>query len=630
MPPAANECVSQYRYTGERYAARTPNAARRPAMKPQFFERLRGLVTAAPTAADAYARRVDAQAVAFLYQALAGIVVSITLMPIATVVVMWQRIDHRLLAGWCATAFAVTAARLLLSRAYMRRAPTEQDAVRWGRYYTITALMSGLVWGGAGILFFVPDSTTHQVFLFASIVGLCAGSLILNSYWIASYYAFTLPALLLPGARMIVEGGLAYNGLAVLTLMLALVLIQTAHRTRRSALTAIRLRFENLDLVAQLRSEKERAENASRDKTRFLAAASHDLRQPVHALTLFADALQAEQTRERGKALLGDMAQSIHALNQLLESLIDISKLDADIVRPAPAHFALAPLLERLQAEYLPQAQMQGLDLHMRADDVVLHSDPVLLATVLRNLVSNALRYTAHGGVDVIGSAGDTHARIDVRDTGIGIPAEQHREIFREFYQLNNPERDRTKGLGLGLAIVERLASLLRYRIELQSAPGRGSCFTLFLPLGDRGMAAAAASEAVALERHDVAGLRVLVIDDEVAVRKGMRALLQGWSCEALLADCADDALAVLNGDAPDVIIADYRLRNGKTGVDAIERVRARFGASIPALIVTGDTAPARLREAQASGHALLHKPVLPGKLRAYLRRVHRKNVAEH
>lgn len=582
-------------------------------------------MTAIPADPDPYAQRVTAQAVAFLYHTLPGVIASITLMPVAMAAVMWARVDRGVLIGWCAAALAVTAWRLTLNRMYLRRAPLPSEAARWGHRYTITALASGLVWGLAGVLFFVPDSTGHQVFLFTSIVGLCAGSIVLNSYWIASYYAFALPALSLSSARMLIEGGLAYQGLAALTLMLGFVLLQVAHGTRRSALAAIRLRFENLDLVERLRQEKERAEDASRDKTRFLASASHDLRQPVHALTLFADALRAERTTPRGRALLTDMGQSIRALTQLLDSLIDISRLDAGIVKAAPMDFALRPLLARLRAEYLPQAQARGLDMRVSGDKgaVAVHSDPALLEAILRNLISNAIRYTAAGRVGITCAAGDD-VRIEVRDTGSGIPAEQHQNIFREFYQLNNPERDRSKGLGLGLAIVARLISLLGHRIELQSAPGQGSCFAVVLPRGEAALAPPASAENDA-PTQDLRGMRILVVDDEAAVRRAVQALLANWGCQVSLAASAAEALDLVCAAAPpDAIVADYRLSGDVTGGALIERLRRAMGADVPALIVTGDTDPQRIREAQASGHTLMHKPVQPGKLRAYLRRVRR------
>lgn len=577
---------------------------------------------------DPVSHKVRAQAIDFLYRTLPGIIISITLMPIMMVIVMWQQADRVLLLSWYGMALLVTASRLLLNRTYARRQPVLQDTPRWGHYYTLTSLASGIIWGMAGVLFFSPDSTAHQVFLYTSIVGLCAGSIILNSYWIASYYAFAIPALALPSVRMLLEEDIGYKSLAVLAWMLGAVLIQVAHRTRRSAFAAMRLGFENIDLVDRLREEKERAENASHDKTRFLAAASHDLRQPVHALTLFANALRPEQTSEKGRALLADMDESIYALNQLLESLIDISKLDADIVKPSRVHFALGPLIDRLHNEYLPEARARGLDWNAQADRLIVDSDPTLLEAILRNLISNALRYTPNGRVDLTCRKENGEVHIAIRDTGIGIPASLRQEIFREFYQVDNPERDRSKGLGLGLAIVDRLISLLGHRLSLDSTLGKGSCFTVIVPLGNRAALAPTAINNAALDSTDVAGMTVLVIDDELAIRKGMHALLESWGCRVYSAGQEDEAMEkIRTGGMPDTVIADYRLRDGRTGVHAIEQLRRALGFTVPALIMTGDTAPERLREAQASGHTLMHKPLHPAKLRAFLRRVRRRKL---
>ena len=291
-------------------------------------------------------------------------------------------------------------------------------------------------------------------------------------------------------------------------------------------------------------------------------------------------------------------------------------------------HFALRSAFERLHAEYGPQAQAKGLAWSVDAGNVLVHSDPALLEAMLRNLISNAIRYTQTGSVQVTCSRQVENVRIEVRDTGIGIPREQCQEIFREFYQLANPERDRSQGLGLGLAIVERLALLLQHRIVLDSELGQGSCFAIVLPAGDATALVESAAAPAYLGQRDVNGMRVMVIDDEAAVRAGMLAVLEAWGCETVLAGSEDEALGNLRGHAPPhVIVADYRLRDGKTGAQAIERLRREFGGNIPALIITGDTDPARLREAQASGHALMHKPVQPGKLRAYLRSVQRRKA---
>jgi CheY-like chemotaxis protein len=250
-----------------------------------------------------------------------------------------------------------------------------------------------------------------------------------------------------------------------------------------------------------------------------------------------------------------------------------------------------------------------------------VHSDPALLERILRNLISNAIRYTADGVVQVACVPVEQELRIDVLDTGIGIPLEQQREIFKEFYQLDNPERDRNKGLGLGLAIVDRLSVLLEHPVEVQSTPGKGSRFSVWVPRGDPERVIAAVPPPVV--SRPLAGLRVIVVDDEIAAREGMATVLEGWGCVVTLAGSEDEAAATAwaSGTVPDAIIADYRLRDARTGVQAIERLQREFSRRIPALIVTGDTAAERLLEAKASGHQLVHKPVQPAMLRAFLQK---------
>lgn len=582
---------------------------------------------ASAQSADPYAQRVTAEAIRIIFGNLPSIALSVTLMVIVMVWVMWQRIDHLALIAWAAVNLAISLSEIQLGKSFLRRKQAQQEAVRWGRYYTYFSIISGISWGSACVLFFVSDSAVLQVFLFTCIVGIATASIIQHSYWLESYYAFTMPLLMLSGLRLFWEGGAAYQGLAVLTLALLATVIQMAHESQKSVLAAIRLRFENLDLIEQLREEKEKAEIASRDKTRFLASASHDLRQPVHALTLFADALQPELVSARSKTLLGNMGRSIEAINQLLSSLLDISKLDANIVQANIEHVALRPLLQQLDAEYAPQAQSKGLDWQIDDTALFVYSDQALLEVMLRNLISNAIRYTQRGSIKVRCWQQDDRVSIAITDTGIGIPAEQKKEIFREFYQLENPERDRSKGLGLGLAIVERVATLLQHTLILDTEFGKGSQFTIILPAGDP-MAVVAPAASTGILQRDVNGMRVLVIEDEAEVREGMHAVLEGWGCVAILASSESEALEKMQGGmAPHVIVADYRLRDGKTGAQAIGRLRLTFNADIPALIITGDTDPARLREAQASGHTLMHKPVQPAKLRAYLRGVQRRKL---
>jgi len=363
---------------------------------------------------------------------------------------------------------------------------------------------------------------------------------------------------------------------------------------------------------------------ATRAKSRFLAAASHDLRQPLHALGLFIAALN-EPGSPMDPGLVKNINRSLHALEGLFNALLDISKLDAGVVEPEIRDVALTPLLDRLSSDYEPQAEAKGLAWRYRAAHAVVRTDTVLLETVLRNLISNAIRYTHQGEVRLTCESTDGCVQIEVADTGVGIPPEKQQEVFREFVQLHNPERDRTKGLGLGLAIVDRLTKLLDHPLQMATAPGHGSTFALELPCGDERLAQAAAEIDGDASLPEESPLRVLVIEDGIDAREALVTLLKNWGHE-VMAVASPDEVASIPGPAPDAIITDYRLREETTGSEAIHRIRRMWGRDIPALIVTGDTAPERLLQAQQSGFALLHKPVSPGKLRAFLRGVQREH----
>jgi signal transduction histidine kinase/ActR/RegA family two-component response regulator len=579
--------------------------------------------TPGPGEVDRYARQVGAQAIDYLYRGLPRVSGTI-FMPIVMTWVMWQRIDHAILMAWCVAMFLVSTATQLLATAYLRRAPAMQEAPRWGRYFSMVIFANGLTWGVAGILFFVADSAALQVFLLTSIIGLCAGSISLLSYWLESYYAFIVPPLSLSAVRLFLEGGIEYQGLAVLVLMSMVVLLLVGHSVRKSVMATIHLRFENLDLVKQLRAEKEKADAANRDKTRFLASASHDLRQPLHALRLYATALSNSITFSGEPALVKGINRSVGALESLFNALLDISKLDAGVIQPQRQDVHAGRLLQRLAAEYAPQAQAKGLVYHGTDTDLAVRTDPALLETILRNLISNAIRYTVRGGIRTECSSEGRQVHIDVIDTGIGIPLPYQQEIFQEFVQLQNPERDRSKGLGLGLAIVKRLSMLLGHDIQVHSTPEAGSRFRLSMPTGEQGVARAMEDEDHRRVDRLVSGTgrRILVIDDEADIRGGTEALLTGWGYEVMTAGTVTQALALLSErqGVPDLAIVDFRLQGGVTGIEAIHQIRKACRADMPALIVSGDIAPEHQRAAEMSGLVFLHKPVPLARLRAFLR----------
>jgi len=362
-----------------------------------------------------------------------------------------------------------------------------------------------------------------------------------------------------------------------------------------------------------LREAHAEAERANRAKSRFLAAASHDLRQPLQAAHLFAAALRIGLREPGDLQLLGSIEDALKSANELLDALLDVSRLDAGVLAPQLRNFAVADLLEQIETEFSAAAREKRLTLRVLPSSVTVRTDPLLLGRILRNLVSNALRYTHRGRV-LVGCrrAGDRLA-IDVLDTGIGIAPDKIERIFEEFYQIGNPERDRTRGLGLGLAIVAGLAKLLDHPIRVRSEPGHGSVFRVLVPLADprTELVSAPSSPATAAVARPTGAL-LLAIDDDPEQLEAMNALFGRWGYQVLVAQSAPAALAKL-GQAerePSAIIADYRLRDGLTGADAIGHIRERLGRKVPGLILTGDTEPARIAEASASGFELLHKPI--------------------
>jgi signal transduction histidine kinase/DNA-binding NarL/FixJ family response regulator len=358
-------------------------------------------------------------------------------------------------------------------------------------------------------------------------------------------------------------------------------------------------------------------ELANLAKSRFLAAASHDLRQPLHALNLFLDQRRSETDQVERSRLDAQIDAAVAAMNELFNALLDISKLDAGVLAPSVSEFPVDHLLKRIETTFVATARENGLRLRVVSSRAWVRSDFILLERILLNLVSNAVRYTERGGVVIGCRHRNGRLRIDVCDSGIGIPENQRRNIFGEFYQLDGAEKDRHGGLGLGLAIVDRLCGLLGHPIELTSSVGRGSRFSVSVPSVPAGTAEASldVSRALVDSEH---GKLVMVIDDDELVRDGTRGLLKSWGCLVVTAESEDAAMTLADhGKRPDLIISDYHLAHGKAGFELIDRLRRACGAQIPAFLISGDTAPERLREASAGGYYLLHKPVLPITLRS-------------
>lgn len=377
---------------------------------------------------------------------------------------------------------------------------------------------------------------------------------------------------------------------------------------------------ERLAVEAALRDAKTAAEQANISKTRFLAAASHDLLQPLNAARLFVAALGDRRLALPTRALVRNAGSALDSVEDLLEALLEISRLDAGAIVAEPTDFEIDEMLRSMKAEFAPVARQRGLVLTIEECGLWVRSDPRLLRRILQNLIANALRYTRVGSVDVATHIDGEHLNIEVIDTGPGIAAEHHVEIFEEFRRIGEHGRDR--GMGLGLAIVQRAGRMLGHALSLQSALGEGSRFGVRVPLGTVKARAALAAPAVRGGRLD--DQVVLVIDNEDAILEGMSALLEGWGCNVLSALDEQGGIAQAQVIQPDIIIADYHLDDGQTGDAAIRAVRLAAGVNIPAIVITADRTP-ELREAiTAAGFHILQKPVKPAQLRALITRLKR------
>jgi signal transduction histidine kinase/integral membrane sensor domain MASE1 len=379
--------------------------------------------------------------------------------------------------------------------------------------------------------------------------------------------------------------------------------------------------IENVRLFEALQARTRELGEANRAKSRFIAAASHDLRQPLHALGLFVDRLHGRVKAAERRAIVEQIDAAVGAMDELFNQLLDISKLDAGVLTPTISDFPIAHVLKRTESTFATTGRKKGLSLRIVSNSAWVRSDSILLERILLNLVSNAVSYTASGGIVVGCRRRGGQLRIEVWDSGPGIPKDQHQNIFAEFHQLGGPQHERRSGLGLGLAIVDRLCRLLDHQIELTSALGKGSRFSVIVPLVAAQALTAEPKPSVYAALGSISGKLIVVIDDDVLVLDSMRGLLRSWGCDVVTAASAHAALAGLaeRGRTPDLIICDYRLSDGQNGIEAIEKLREAFKLSIPAFLISGDTAPELLREARESGYHLLHKPVRPRALRAML-----------
>ena len=519
-------------------------------------------------------------------------------------------------AAWLLVAALAYGVHVTLCLEWRRRRPPADGARRWCIGFTWVAFVEGVLWS-VGIIWFCATGSLEQELLVVLIAGGIAGAVGLSfGSYLPAYLARFLPATI----PYVIWAAVASHGhaaihelLAGCVFLFALGNVQLARGFNTSFIAVQRARFENSDLAMELRAQKEAAEAATLAKSRFLAAASHDLRQPVHALSLFVGALHGADLPPDAKRLLEHVSGSVASVDGLFASLLDISRLDAGAVTPQIESFPIQPVLERICRDHAVDAAQKGIAVRLHPCSAHVVTDRLLLERVLRNLVSNAVRYTDHGRV-VIGCRRGAALKVQVWDTGRGIPASAEEQIFEEFHQLREPGTDRGAGLGLGLAIVRRLCGLLGLPLTVASQEGQGSCFSLAIPVGE----APALREVQEDGGFAQAKGLILVIDDNAGIREAMGALLRRWGHETIVAGSGREMLT-LAGRTPDLIISDYHLGAERTGLQAIGDLRTHFDAAVPAMIITGDTT------LEVEDALVLRKPVPHARLRASVGRLLRE-----
>ncbi len=527
---------------------------------------------------------------------------------------------------WLAVMLVQTGTRLVLVRVYQRIKPPPERRQRWHIAFILGAFAAGMTWGIGSLLMVTPGEFDIQLFIIIIISAIVYGSLSgFGSY--LPFYALLFPSLLPLTIWSAFQPDLEHITFAIMGLIWIPVVAWLGYLHDGSVKRSLNLRYENLELLDDLKVQKDKAEQANFAKSQFLASASHDLRQPVHALGLFVGALRAHEMSVEARKLLDHVAASVGALDGLFTALLDISRLDAGVMTAKKRAFMLGPVLHRIVSDLRPEAEAKGLTLRLVPCSVAVESDPMLLERILRNILANAVRYTEKGRV-LVGCRRGKALRVQVWDTGPGISQAHQEKIFEEFFQIANPGRDRAQGLGLGLAIVRRLTGLLHHPLRFTSQPGRGSLFEVAIPVSQFVDAHPAI---IAAASPNAMGGLVLVVDDEAAICEAMSRLLESWGHEVITALSGDDMLAQVVNCArpPALIICDYRLQDGENGIDVIRRLQSEFNEDIPAMLITGDTAPDRLQSARDSGFLLLHKPLSADRLREAMRSMMQAEAAE-
>lgn len=546
------------------------------------------------------------------------------------VVVLVSR-EHSLyfLIPWFCIFALIIFARFLHSRSVAKAELGVDNYKRVLIALTAFSVLTSTAWGTLGYFSIDDEMLVTSLIVLMVFTGLVANAAATLAASLPVCIGFIVPILVPAAIKFYSFGETQFYWVTALIILYLTITLINIRRIRESFRQSIELRFENLGLIEGLKTENaktqaalENAEQANMAKSRFFAAASHDLRQPLQSLSMFTATLATENCDKSQRKIVGQIENSVRSLEGLFNSLLDISSLDAGTLKFHKQHVSLQVLVNQIAQEFNEQARLKSLSFDVDVGDDAVYTDPVLFGRLMRNLIENAIRYTKSGGITIRSEIVDDHIQLSVIDTGIGISTEMQSRVFDEFVQLNNPERDRTKGLGLGLSIVQRICKLLEIKLNLVSIVDRGTAFSIDIERGDASLLTQQSDSGT--DYSAVAQLFVIIIDDEEDARLSLEGLLFAWGCEVMVAGSGEEAVKQLReyGTIPDVLITDYRLRNNETGGDAMVRIREYCGNELPTIVVTGDIAPDRLIEIDKLNVPVLHKPCSPERLRSLLHNV--------
>lgn len=574
----------------------------------------------APAPAQDTATRVLREQVAMLYaSSLSSTIVGTLLACVLAGLLYWQLGDIKALY-WLALNFALLLRRPLYA-AYYSDPQAPVHSAFWARRHWQLILVYSAVWGLAPWFFLPADNLPMTSLMILVMLGLASGGVPAVGMRRASLLSFVLPMVLSLIAALIWQGSTLHLILAALAAVHLLATLDFARHQKRMLTDALLARFEKEALSDQLAQQVAATQRVSDEKTRFFAAASHDLRQPLHAIALFGAVLEKDLQHLPQHANATRLMRAVGALGNSLDTMLDVSRLDAGVIVPSREPTPLNPAFQALNQLFAASAEEKGLQLRLRASPLWVLTDAQLLQRLLANLIENALKYTQSGGVLVVARARAQNVWIDVIDTGTGIAALHLDLIFQEFFQVSNPGRDRAKGLGIGLSIVRRLSALLAHPVQVDSTPGRGSRFRVIVPIAlptpasPVAIQSATSSPPATKVPSQNLPRRVLLIEDEADIGDAMVALLNAHGVQVRVARDEAQAVAAFTQAAAsalplDALICDYRLANGVDGLALAQRLRQQFAPNLPLLVVTGETSAERLQRVRDSGLPVLFKPV--------------------